>query len=258
MNTLVQKHTNRHKHTHSLAPSAGTLRNINPGRTFLIKETIKGLDGNVKKNLKQPTTNCTCGSKWAYLAERGVMSLDKKKKQGKACQIDECSRFTAKLKEREGEDSLKWLPRCPVTHLTLIGRERSRGQGKSSHILLSPSPIYLPCLHPAVWLPEHSFVWACPPASHPSLRWTHNFNLLALVVLIIVSVSSFRCLRSEGNPRPCLSSLSEPPRVFFWMAVSAHSLAHCTIELPLELPGECLSQQLHWQLFSKVHLIYLI
>lgn len=135
-------------------------------------------------------------------------------------------------------------------------REKPRAGQVVSHPALSIpnlSPLS-PSSSVAAWA---FFCLSVPPPS-ASLRWTHNFSLPALVVLIIVSVSSFRCLRSEGNPRPCFSSLSEPPRVFFWMAVSAHSLAHCTIELPLELPGECLSQQLHWQLFSKVHLIYLI
>lgn len=84
----------------------------------------------------------------------GFFFFDRK---AKAYWTDECSlfsQFTAKLEEEE-EQAQKWLPRCPDSHLTLIGCEGSRGQGSlftccSFHlhfISLVASP------QPPVWFP---------------------------------------------------------------------------------------------------------
>lgn len=162
---------------------------------------------------------------------------------------------------------------------------------KAGHSSPSPSPIYLLLSSPPlVWSPATnkapSRLLSVPTPSTTSSP-SHSSPSSSCDGLITSAASLQSCLSScsarehpqmspfggetpapppPPPPAPPTPSFWIPPHLpsspplspaCFWM-VSVHSLAHFTIALPLELPGECLSQQLHWQLFSKVHLIYLI
>lgn len=76
--------------------------------------------------ISEPIANGTCENKGEYFSGKrrsDVFFLDYRKKKEDA-RLMNVSRFAAKLKQREGEQPRKWLPRCPATHLTLIGGER--------------------------------------------------------------------------------------------------------------------------------------
>lgn len=77
--------------------------------------------------------------------------------------------------------------------------------------------------HAAAALSEHPTMMDSAAETWPQT------SISSLSAVFIMLLSSFRCLHSEGS-----LSFLRALAFFFWMAVSVHSLAQFSIELPLE------------------------